>query len=223
MTDNPKSASYYDKHVEEISQQYLSVKFEDVHASWSSLLQTLFEKSSPSVLDVGAATGRDISYLYQLAISCCEDSKMHGEFIAVEPSNSLLKVGQKYTKQQSITWINDSLPELNQTRRLRKDFDLILLSAVWMHVPFSQRAQALENLSSLLKCDGFIVLSLKQGMTKVEQDKRAMYEVSVSEVELLCEQVGFICEPITEASVDALNRKGIHWETLVLRKSKSED
>lgn len=221
MKQNPKSASYYDNNVEEISQQYFSVVFEDVHAAWSSLLPTLFKKPCPSVLDIGAATGRDISYLYQLAISYCEDSKMHGEFIAVEPSNKLRKVGQKYTKQQSITWIDDSLPWLNQTRLLKKSFDLILLSAVWMHVPFRQRAQALKNLSSLLKCDGFIVLSLKQGMDREEQDERVMYEVSVSEVEQLCANVGLICESISEASADALNRKDVYWETLVLRKSQS--
>jgi len=146
---------------------------------------------------------------------------MHGEFIAVEPSNNLRKVGQKYTKQQSITWIADSLPLLNQTRRLKKSFDLILLSAVWMHVPVRQRVLALKNLSSLLKCDGFIVLSLKQGMDREERDKRAMYEVSVSEVEQLCANIGLICETLTEASADALNRKDIYWETLVLRKSQS--
>ncbi len=114
MTDNPKSVSYYDKHVAEISQQYLSMKFAGVHASWSSLLPTLFGKSSLSFLDVVAATGRDISSLYQLAISSCDDSRMHGEFIAVEPSNNLRKVGQKYTKQQSIRWLDDSMPELQK-------------------------------------------------------------------------------------------------------------
>ena len=221
MTDNLKSALYYDKHVAEISQQYLSVNFEDVHAQWLHLLPTLLNKSSLAILDVGAGPGRDISYLYSQAVSCLGDATKLGHFIAAEPSHYLRKVGREYTQQQSIKWIDDSLPELEITRSLKVRFDLILLSAVWMHIPVSQRSRALKNLSSLLKHDGFIVMSLKQRMTEEEQDKRAMYPVSVSEVEELSSQAGLTCEIMIQASSDALNREGVYWETLVLIKSGS--
>lgn len=220
MTVNPKSAPYYDKNVAEISQHYLSVDFEDVHAPWLHLLPTLLNKSSLAILDVGAGSGRDICYLYSRAVSCLGDATKLGHFIAVEPSHYLRKVGREYTQQQSITWIDDSLPELEITRSLKVRFDLILLSAVWMHIPVSQRARAFKNLFSLLKHDGFIVMSLKHGMTEKEQHKRSMFAVSASEVKEQCSQIGLICETIAQTSPDALNRKDVFWETLVLRKSE---
>ena len=35
----------------------------------------------------------------------------------------------------NVTWLDDSLPELSRLRALGHRFDLVLLSAVWMHVP----------------------------------------------------------------------------------------
>jgi SAM-dependent methyltransferase len=221
MTKDSKSASYYDKHVAEISQQYLSLDFEDVHSSWLHLLPTLLNKPSLAVLDVGAGTERDISYLYSHAVSCLGNAKKFGKFIAAEPSQNLRSIGREFTNQQSISWIDDSLPELKKTQNQKVSFDLILLSAVWMHIPFSRRACALENLFSLLKHDGFIVMSLKHGMTEEEQQKRSMFAVSASEVKEQCSQIGLTCEIIAQTSPDALNRKDVCWETLVLRKSES--
>jgi 2-polyprenyl-3-methyl-5-hydroxy-6-metoxy-1,4-benzoquinol methylase len=217
MNDYPPSSKYYNENVAEISQQYLSVSFENVHAPWSKFLPKILNKSNVSVLDVGAASGRDISYLYSLLISHLGDENKLGQFVAIEPSENLLEVGKQLTKQQKIKWINDSLPALQKTHSLEISFDLILVSAVWMHIPISQRARALRKLTNLLKPGGIIVVSLKQGMSEQEQHKRAMYDVSADEIENLALNLGLVCELMPQVSEDALKRDDIYWETLVLK------
>lgn len=217
MNDYPPSSKYYNENVAEISQQYLSVSFENVHAPWSKFLPKILNKSNVSVLDVGAASGRDISYLYSLLISHLGDEDKLGQFVAIEPSENLLEVGKQLTKQQKIKWINDSLPALQKTHSLEISFDLILVSAVWMHIPISQRARALRKLTNLLKPGGIIVVSLKQGMSEQEQHKRAMYDVSADEIENLALNLGLVCELMPQVSEDALKRDDIYWETLVLK------
>jgi 2-polyprenyl-3-methyl-5-hydroxy-6-metoxy-1,4-benzoquinol methylase len=220
MKDYPPSSKYYNENVAEISQQYLSVSFENVHAPWSKFLPKILNKSNVSLLDVGAASGRDISYLYSQAISQLGDENKLGQFVAIEPSENLLELGKQLTKQQNIKWINDSLPALQKTHSLEISFDLILLSAVWMHIPISQRARALRKLTNLLKPGGIIVVSLKQGMSEQEQHKRTMYDVSADEIENLALDLGLVCELMPQVTWDALNRDGVYWETLVLKLSE---
>jgi 2-polyprenyl-3-methyl-5-hydroxy-6-metoxy-1,4-benzoquinol methylase len=217
MKDYPPSSKYYNENVAEISQQYLSVSFENVHAPWSKFLPKILNKSNVSLLDVGAASGRDISYLYSQAISQLGDENKLGQFVAIEPSENLLEVGKQLTKKQNIKWINDSLPALQKTHSLEVSFDLILVSAVWMHIPISQRARALRKLTNLLKPGGIIVMSLKQGMSEQEQHKRAMYDVSADEIESLALDLGLVCEVMPQVSGDALKRADVYWETLVLK------
>jgi hypothetical protein len=86
-----------------------------------------------------------------------------------------------------------------------------------MHIPVSQRARALRKLTNLLKPGGIVVVSLKQGMTEQEQQKRAMYDVSVDELEKLALDLGLVWEVMTQVIRDALNRDGVYWEILVLK------
>ena len=50
-----------------------------------------------------------------------------------------------------------------QASRLGLTFDFILLSAVWMHIPESNRARAFRKVITLLKPGGVIAMSLRQG------------------------------------------------------------
>jgi hypothetical protein len=86
-----------------------------------------------------------------------------------------------------------------------------------MHIPVSQRARALRKLTNLLKPGGIVVVSLKQGMTEQEQQKRAMHDVSVDEIEKLALDLGLVCEVMSQLTSDVLNREGVYWETLVLK------
>jgi SAM-dependent methyltransferase len=189
---------HYEQNAPQLVTQYESLAFEEVHAS----LLDLLPESGATILDVGAGSGRDAAWL-----------SAHGyDVVAVEPSDAMRSQARKLHASSRIHWLSDSLPELFQVRRLGLTFDLILLSAVWMHVPPTSRARALRKLATMLSPSGRIAISLRLG----EPDKeRAMYEVTLHELSSLSHQFGLRLIRATE-SADRLGRAGVSWSTAVL-------
>ena len=66
---------------------------------------------------------------------------------------------------QRVVWMNDALPDLRALRALGRRFDLILLSAVWMHVAPRVRERAFRILSELLGPSGLLAITLRLGET----------------------------------------------------------
>ncbi|MEP0065728.1 class I SAM-dependent methyltransferase [Paraglaciecola sp.] len=210
------SSEYYTKQVKSVSEQYLSLSFEDVHASWLHHLPAIWKKSNLAILDVGAGAGRDVKRMAELALAEQPEGSTC-QIYGAEPSEALLKVGQQTTAGHNVNWLQDSLPSLDKITSLEVSFDLILLSAVWMHVPPSQRNRALRKLTNLLKPGGKIVISLKFGMTVSEQQERSMFDVSVEELEHLAQTLGLFSTLAGSADKDKLGRDAVYWQTLVLQ------
>jgi SAM-dependent methyltransferase len=95
------------------------------------------------------------------------------EVVAVEPSAGMLAEAQHLHPSPSIRWLSDSLPGLDKVLRLGLSFDMILLSAVWMHVQRRDRPRAFRKLIALLKPGGCIVVTLRQPI----QADRGMHDV----------------------------------------------
>jgi ubiquinone/menaquinone biosynthesis C-methylase UbiE len=215
MSDN-----YYNDNVEEVAQQYLSLSFDEVHGHWAHHLEAILKKPNASILDVGAGAGRDVSHIASLAAKRSAQSNIKNNSLniyAIEPAVELLKVGQKTTENQNIHWIQDLLPTLYKTTRLEISFDLILLSAVWMHIPKSQRARSIRKLANILKPGGKIIISLKFGMSEEDQKLRGMHHISADEIEKLGQDLGLVSTLETQNEKDKLNRDGIYWQTVVLQ------
>jgi SAM-dependent methyltransferase len=90
--------------------------------------------------------------------------------------------GQRRHLDPRIRRIPDRLPGLEQTFRLGLSFDFILLSAVWMHVPPTDRSQAFRKLVTLLKPGGFLAITLRNALLEAGHD---MYPVWRDELERL--------------------------------------
>src|SRR5262249_38349700 len=103
-------------------------------------------------------------------------------------------------------------PSLDKVLRLGLSFDLILLSAVWMHVRPSDRSRAFRKLITLLKPGGCIVITLRRPI----QADRSMYDVSQSEIEQLARAHGAFIE-IAGQSKDELGRDSVSWSQLLVR------
>lgn len=189
--------SFYQQHAEQLSKQYQSVRFEDVHRSWKAF----WPYSGDSVLDVGAGSGRDAKWM----------SGQGCEVIALEPSSELKAKGMAYTGPD-VTWISDSLPQLHRIEELGMRFDLILVSAVWMHLAPSHRERAFRKLSNLLAPNGRLVISLRHGEF---DDSRQGYKVSVEELEQLSKNRALQLRHVDE-SEDSLNRQNVRWQTVVM-------
>lgn len=91
-------------------------------------------------------------------------------------------------------------------------FDLILLSAVWMHIPPESRQRALRKLATLLAPKGRIAISLRLG---APDTGRAMHGVSLQELSTLALQFGLRVVRTTD-SPDRLGRNEVSWTNVVL-------
>jgi SAM-dependent methyltransferase len=168
---------YYNTHAPALAQQYEALPAASVH-SW---LVDLLPKTKTLALDVGAGSGRDAAWLASLGF----------EVIAVEPSAGMRAEAQRLHHSAQIQWLDDSLPDFQVTQRLGLSFDVILLSAVWMHLPPADRPRAFRKLITLLKPGGLLALTLRLGPAAPE---RAMFEVSEHEIETLAKNHGAFIE-----------------------------
>ena len=191
--------NYYNTHAQLLTQQYESLSAASVH-SW---LLDLLPKTKRLALDVGAGSGRDAAWLASLGF----------EVIAVEPSKHMRNEAQKLHDTTKIQWLDDSLPDFQMTQRLGLSFDLILLSAVWMHLRPADRPRAFRKLIMLLKPGGLLALTLRKGPASPE---RMMFDVSEQEIETLAKANGAFVERCVTAT-DQGGRAEVSWVQLAIR------
>ncbi|WP_306393322.1 methyltransferase domain-containing protein [Telluria beijingensis] len=189
---------HYDQNAEQLVSQYESLTFEHVHPA----LLNLLPPPGSTILDVGAGSGRDAAWFAAKGY----------DVVAAEPSEGMRTLARQRHPSPRIHWVADSLPDLAQVRRLGLTFDLILLSAVWMHVPPAARQRALRKLATLLSPNGRIAISLRIGPPDTD---RAMYEVTLPELTTMAQQFGLRLVRADD-SPDRLGRPGISWTTAVL-------
>ena len=165
-------------------------------------LEPYIPQEPASILDVGAGSGRDAAWLA---------SKGH-QVIAVEPSCGMRKEAEQFHSGSPFTLVADRLPDIKNTSRSGMSFDLILLNAVWMFIPETERKRSFRKLIALLKPRGVIAISFR---TPCER-RRGMYPVSVSEIEGLAQGHGAYIVSTEEVS-DSLGRPGVRWHQIIIR------
>ncbi|QCO05559.1 class I SAM-dependent methyltransferase [Azospirillum argentinense] len=188
----------YGENATALTEQYESVAFADVHRD----VLHLFPSQPSRVLDIGAGTGRDVAAL----------SALGHEVTAVEPTPELRSAGMRIHAATPIRWIDDSLPELTAVRSDGGRYDVVLLTAVWMHLDEAQRAIAMPHIAALLNPNGRIVMSLRHGPVPAG---RTMYDVSAAETIELAASVGLRCIHRNDRE-DMLGRGDVSWSFLGL-------
>jgi SAM-dependent methyltransferase len=191
--------SAYDGRATELAKLYESLPFEQAHAASLDLVP----ERPGLVLDVGAGSGRDARWFGG-----------HGwDVVAVEPADGMRREGQQRHAEAPIRWLSDRLPGLETVHRLGLMFDLIWLSAVWMHVPPPERQRAFRKLVTLLKPGGRLVLTLRHGPAPPD---RPMHETSAAEIERLGLEFGLITLRVREHP-DRLGRSDVRWTLVCLQ------
>lgn len=192
------SIRFYDDHAQGLFVQYQSLNFEHVHGEW---LHQLPEQPGLA-LDVGAGSGRDAEAL----------AKRGWQVMAVEPADKLRSLGQAHTRHY-VTWIDDALPALSRVRQLSQRFQLILVSAVWMHLPPIEQQRALRVLSSLLAPGGLLVITCREGPN---EDEREFQSVKVAELDSWAQDLALV--PVQASfNDDQLGRKAVAWHLRVFK------
>jgi SAM-dependent methyltransferase len=156
------------------------------------------------VLDIGAGTGRDAAGFVGLGHSV----------VAVEPTEELRRGAMLLHPSPMIEWIDDSLPDLAAVRTRGEEFDVVMLSAVWMHLDALQRRQAMPTVIALVRNGAVVILSLRHGPVP---PGRRMFEVSAEETIALAQPLGLRCTLNQEAE-PSLRQPGVSWTRLAFRK-----
>jgi len=196
----PGTAGYAEA-ADQLVQQYESVSFRDVYSDFAR-----FVPLDPSnVLDIGAGSGRDAAAMAALG----------HRVVAVEPTAELRELAQQIHPHSSIEWIDDSLPGLPNVRARDRQFDLVLMTAVWMHLDEAERRQALPVVASLLAPGGRILLSLRHGPVP---DGRRMFDVPAEELINEAEPLGLSLLARKERE-DMLGRDQVRWTLLALTRA----
>jgi SAM-dependent methyltransferase len=195
------STAGYASEADALAVQYESITFEQAHRATIHL----FPPPASRVLDIGAGTGRDAAAL----------AKRGHHVTAVEPTAELRAHGERLHAQSRIRWVDDSLPELGALAALSETFDLILLTAVWMHLDGPEREVAMARLTSLAASGGSIIMSLRHGPVP---PGRRMFDVTAAETEALADQHGLTPRFRTEQP-DMLGRPDVSWTFLAFTRA----
>ena len=192
----------YDAQASELVSEYENFSFEQLHEPVMDLIESL-PSSDACILDIGSGSGRDAAWFA---------ARKH-KVVAVEPSHEMSKLAQERHHTSNIRWIDDKLPELKKVLSSKITFDLIWLSAVWMHVPRSERERAFRKLMLLLRPGGSVMITLRHGPSR---PGFRMEPVTSAEIESYARQRGLETVRV-EKCADSQGRAGISWEVIWLR------
>jgi SAM-dependent methyltransferase len=188
----------YAEEADALTRQYESVRFVDVHGPVLHLLPTV-----PSlVLDIGAGTGRDAAAL----------TGMGHRVVAVEPTAALRERAALLHPSSPIEWIEDYLPRLDRVMARGDRFDVVMLTAVWIHLDPRQREEAMPRVASLLRPGGVLLLTLRHG--PAPPGRRRLFETSADETIALAGVHGLRVAVKVEHRADFYGRREVTWTTL---------
>lgn len=191
----------YDAQSAELAQRYDQA---ELLAAYRPLDDLLMPRSTDALaLDIGAGSGRDAAWLLSKGF----------EVVAAEPSSGMRTEGQRRHTDARIRWIDDRLPGLSRIHELGLAFDLILLSAVWQHIPPLDRSRAFRKMTTLLKPGGLLLMTLRQGPPPAD---RPMHPVTLAEVESLARGFGLEVFKVVEQA-DEMSRSEVRWTSVLLR------
>ena len=190
----------YAEEAPELLKRYESISFADAHRAVMHLIPT----EPCRVLDIGAGTGRDAAGF----------AAMGHRVVAVEPTEEMRRGAMGLHASPLIEWLDDGLPDLATVRMRGEQFDVVMLTAVWMHLDAEQRRRAMPNLAALVRAGGIMSMTLRHGPVP---PGRRMFEVSAEETIGLAEPLGLACV-LNRPAESSLRQPGVSWTRLAFAK-----
>jgi SAM-dependent methyltransferase len=195
----------YADEAEDLFKRYEGIPAADAHRAVLHLIP-----AAPSrVLDIGSGTGRDAAWFASLG----------HRVVAVEPTDAMRLPAMALHPSPQIEWLNDSLPELALVRTRGQRFDLVMLTAVFMHLDAQQRQRAMPNLAGLVREGGTVIMKIRHGPVPAG---RRMFEITPQEtIELArMQDLHPVLNLRTQSSQEQNRAAGVDWTNLAFVKAK---
>ncbi len=198
MSDVPGIAGY-DAEADRLCAAYDAIPFTRAHQGMDDLIGP----PDARVLDIGAGSGRDAIHLA---------ARGHA-VTAVEPSAEMRAIAQRHAGAAAISWRDAALPDLTGLAPPADRFELILITAVWMHLDYPERARAMPVVAGLMAPGARLILTLRHGPTPVG---RRMFAVEPEETVGMAAAAGLsLLRRTRDRSVQPRNRAaGVTWTRL---------
>ena len=198
---NNASIQCYHNNAAHFDALYKKPDFHKVNTAW---LPHVSQISTKTILDVGAGNGRD-------AIGM--ERYFEADVTAVDPAEQLRELGKQNTLKTGIEWVSDSLPALASLQGKEKNFDLITVLAVWMHIPTELHSAALLRLFQLCAPAGDVVITAH---ARAFDDGRENHFPDMQKIMDMARTIGFDAKEIEDPVADTLNRADTQWRTIIL-------
>lgn len=197
----PSGTEGYAEAADALIEHYESVAFADVHRRVLHLIPT----APGRILEIGAGTGRDAAGF----------AAMGHRVTAVEPTAEFRIAAKTLHPSPLIEWLDDSLPDLASLNGHDARFDVVMLTAVWMHLDPGQRRGGMTRIVPLLRAGGVMIVSLRHGPAP---PGRRMFDVGGDETAALATAEGLVVELRFDAERGSLERPGVSWTRLAFSK-----
>lgn len=188
----------YSAEAPELLKLYESLPFETSHQG----ILDLIPPAPIDVLDIGAGTGRDAAWF----------AARGDRVTAIEPTREMREGAMALHADVNITWLDDSLPDLNTVRS--KTFDLVWMSAVWMHFFAQERIAMMPIVARLVRSGGALMVSLRHGPLP---EGRRMFEVRADDTIALAKQHRL--DIIRSGDFPSNRAPGVTWSRLWFRRA----
>lgn len=195
----------YAEEADKLAVSYEERTFEGVQREVLHLIPT----APCRVLDIGAGTGRDAAALA---------ARGH-RVTATEPTAEMRVHGQRLHAAADIAWLDDSLPDLTRLRAAQASFDLVMATAVWMHLDAAERATAMRNVATVVAPGGQLLLSLRYGPVP---PGRRMFAVPAEETIAQAAASGLSLIHRGDRA-DMFGRPDVRWTFLAFRKAAGDE
>ncbi|MGF6932386.1 SAM-dependent methyltransferase [Paraburkholderia sp. UCT70] len=204
MSANVSGTEGYVEQAAALIERWRTLSFGDRHRP----ILDWIPQAPSRIVDIGAGIGTDAAAL----------AAMGHTVLAVEPVDALRNAARELHASTRIEWLDDSLPDLALVlaKPKRTAFDLVMLTAVWMHLDARQRERAMPRVASLLRDGGVLIMSLRHGPVPAG---RRMFDVTADETLRLASEHGLrLVRELRTSSVQKANRdSGVTWTRLVFR------
>ena len=192
---------HYAEEAPELIKRYESISFAAAHGA----VMHLIPQHPSRILDIGSGTGRDAAGF----------AAMGHRVVAIEPTAELRAGAMALHPSPLIEWIDDSLPDLSSVRVRNEQFDLVMLTAVWMHLDEHQRRRAMPNVAMLVRAGGSMMMTLRHGPVP---PGRRMFGVTAEETIALAQPLG-LRNTLNHGAVSSLRQSGVTWTRLAFAKA----
>jgi len=197
-----RSLDTYDKRAKALCNVYNGLSTPDVLPGFGDRLPD--PAHGMRALDLGCGSGRDAYWLAEKGFTV----------VAIDGAAEMIREAQAHRGHPLVTYLKDLMPELNAVKARGERFDVVLLSASWMHLDKPDRARLFENLLALTNKNALIYISLRTGPSP---EDRPMFRVSSKELQQLATRNDIGFERLGRVE-DKQGRNGVSWDYVALRR-----